>query len=65
MVNSTATANFTALEAGIQVNKTVYPRAGAPSTNVTFNITVNNTGTADLGNVAVVDTLPDGIELCV
>ena len=60
-VNSTATANFTALEAGIQVNKTVYPRAGAPSTNVTFNITVNNTGTADLGNVAVVDTLPEGM----
>ena len=60
-VNSTATANFTALEAGIQVNKTVYPSAGAPSTNVTFNITVNNTGTADLGNVTVVDTLPEGL----
>ncbi len=61
VVTSTATANFTALEAGIQVNKTVYPRAGAPSTNVTFNITVNNTGTADLGKVAVVDTLPVGL----
>ena len=47
--------------AGIQVNKTVYPRAGTPSTNVTFNITVNNTGTADLDNVTVIDTLPDGM----
>ena len=62
IVTSTATANFTALEAGrIHVNKAVYPSSGAPSTNVTFNITVSNTGTADLDNVAVVDTLPEGM----
>ena len=47
--------------AGIQVSKTVYPSSGSPSTNVTFNITVNNTGTADLNNVTAIDTLPEGM----
>lgn len=60
-INSSATANFTVIEAGIQVNKTVYPRSGAPSTHVTFNIIVNNTGIENLSNVTVVDTLPVGL----
>jgi uncharacterized repeat protein (TIGR01451 family) len=47
--------------AEIQVNKTVSPSSGAPSTNVTFVINVTNTGGVDLDPVIVVDTLPTGL----
>jgi uncharacterized repeat protein (TIGR01451 family) len=60
-VTDMATANFTAITSGIQVNKTVYPQSGAPSTNATFNITVRNIGRADLNNTTVIDSLPEGM----
>jgi len=46
---------------GINVVKTVNPTSGAASTDVTFTITVTNTGEVDLDPVVVVDTLPAGM----
>jgi uncharacterized repeat protein (TIGR01451 family) len=46
---------------GIQVDKTVDPKAGVPSSNATFNITVRNTGNAALHNVTIVDSIPEGM----
>jgi uncharacterized repeat protein (TIGR01451 family) len=45
----------------ITVTKTASPTAGAISTNVTFTITVTNTGELPLDPVKVVDTIPDGM----
>jgi uncharacterized repeat protein (TIGR01451 family) len=46
---------------GIKVNKSVNPTSGLPSTNATFNITVQNIGGVTLNNVTVVDSLPEGM----
>ena len=46
---------------GINVVKTASPTSGAASTDVTFTITVTNTGEVDLDPVEVVDTLPAGM----
>ncbi len=51
----------TALNPGISVTKTADPTSGAPSTDVTFTITVENTGDCTLNPVMVVDTLPVGM----
>ena len=45
----------------ISVNKVAKPIAGPPSINVTFTITVTNTGDCTLNPVKVVDTLPVGM----
>jgi len=45
----------------IDVTKTASPDAGAESTNVTFTITVENTGDLTLDPVEVVDTIPAGM----
>ena len=45
----------------IKVTKTASPDAGAESTNVTFTITVENTGDLTLDPVKVVDTIPEGM----
>jgi len=45
---------------GISVTKIANPIAGPSGTNVTFNITVINTGNCSLNPVKVVDTLPVG-----
>jgi len=45
----------------IDVEKTALPDAGAESTNVTFTITVENTGELTLDPVKVVDTIPAGM----
>jgi uncharacterized repeat protein (TIGR01451 family) len=45
----------------IDVTKTASPTSGAISTNVTFTITVTNTGELPLDPVRVVDTIPDGM----
>ena len=60
-VTDTATADVTALAPGISVEKTASPTEGAPSTDVTFTITVNNIGDCTLDPVKVVDTLPAGM----
>jgi uncharacterized repeat protein (TIGR01451 family) len=46
---------------GISVEKTASSGSGAPCTNVTFTILVNNTGCCTLSEVTVVDTLPQGM----
>ena len=45
----------------ISVTKIADPTSGAPSTDVTFTITVENTGDCTLNPVMVVDTLPGGM----
>jgi len=45
----------------IDVEKTASPDSGAASTNVTFTITVENTGDLTLNTVEVVDTIPAGM----
>jgi uncharacterized repeat protein (TIGR01451 family) len=45
----------------IDVEKTASPDSGAASTNVTFTITVENTGDLTLDPVEVVDTIPAGM----
>jgi uncharacterized repeat protein (TIGR01451 family) len=45
----------------IDVEKTASPDSGAASTNVTFTITVENTGDLTLDPVKVVDTIPAGM----
>jgi uncharacterized repeat protein (TIGR01451 family) len=45
----------------IDVTKTAFPVKGAESTNVTFTITVKNTGDLTLDPVKVVDTIPEGM----
>jgi uncharacterized repeat protein (TIGR01451 family) len=62
-VGETVTLNFgnVELKPDIDVEKTASPTSGAASTNVTFTITVENTGDLTLDPVTVVDTLPDGM----
>ena len=45
----------------LSVNKVANPISGAPSTNVTFTITVGNNGDSTLNPVTVIDTLPGGM----
>jgi uncharacterized repeat protein (TIGR01451 family) len=54
-------AEVTVLAPGIIVMKSANPTSGAPSTNVTFTITVSNTGDCILDPATVVDTLPTGM----
>jgi len=49
------------LKPDIDVEKTASPTSGAASTNVTFTITVENTGELTLDPVKVVDTVPAGM----
>jgi uncharacterized repeat protein (TIGR01451 family) len=49
------------LKPDIDVEKTASPDSGAESTNVTFTITVENTGDLTLDPVEVVDTIPAGM----
>jgi uncharacterized repeat protein (TIGR01451 family) len=60
-VSDTGTADVIRLAPGIDVTKTANPAQGAPSTDVTFTITVTNTGEVVLNTVQVVDTLPSGM----
>ncbi len=60
-VSSTATADVTRLAPGINVTKIADPAQGAPSTEVTFEIVVTNTGDSTLNPVIVNDTLPAGL----
>ena len=60
-VTDKASADVHAQEAKISVTKTANPTAGSPSTDVTFTMVVNNTGSADLQHVFVSDLLPVGM----
>ena len=60
VVTSTATANFTALEAGIEVRKIACPRVAGVLFPVAFEIQVKNTGEIALDNVTLKDMLPSG-----
>ncbi|MCX6679825.1 MAG: right-handed parallel beta-helix repeat-containing protein [Methanothrix sp.] len=60
-VNSSATASVRAEEANITVTKVANPAFGSPGTNVTFNLTVTNSGSAPLPHVSVSDLLPAGL----
>jgi uncharacterized repeat protein (TIGR01451 family) len=63
-VTAEAEADFTVVEQpspGIQIEKTVDPMAGVPSTNATFNITVRNTGNVALHNITIIDSIPEGL----
>jgi uncharacterized repeat protein (TIGR01451 family) len=60
-VTDSDTATVTALAPGISVEKVADPTSNAPSTDVTFTITVTNTGDCTLDPVTVVDTLPAGM----
>jgi len=62
-VAESATLNFGNFEitSDIYVEKTASPTSGAASTDVTFTITVENTGDYTLDPVTVVDTLPAGM----
>ncbi|RJS80927.1 DUF11 domain-containing protein [Methanophagales archaeon] len=60
-VTDSDTADVTALASGISVEKVANPTSNAPSTKVTFTITVTNTGDCTLDPVTVVDTLPAGM----
>ncbi|MDD5433019.1 MAG: hypothetical protein PHO70_08600, partial [Candidatus Omnitrophica bacterium] len=61
-VTGRAQAEVIASKASINVTKTVYPEEGTPDTIITYNITVNNNGSAYLCDVFLEDTLPAGIE---
>jgi uncharacterized repeat protein (TIGR01451 family) len=62
-IGSCETVYFGNFELGpdIKVTKTASPDAGAESTDVTFTITVENTGDLTLDPVKVVDTIPGGM----
>ena len=60
-VTANASADVQAQEAKISVSKTADPTFGSPSTNVTFTLLVENTGSASLPHVSVSDLLPDGM----
>ena len=60
-VTSNASADVQTQEAKISVTKTADPSVGSPSTNVTFTLVVNNTGSADLQHIFVSDLLPAGL----
>jgi uncharacterized repeat protein (TIGR01451 family) len=49
------------LDPKISITKVASPTSGAPCTDVTFTITVTNTGDCTLDPVKVVDTLPGGM----
>jgi uncharacterized repeat protein (TIGR01451 family) len=53
--------DLTAKHPDIRITKTAFPTTGAPSTNVQFNITVENTGDCTLNPVYVIDTIPAGM----
>ena len=61
LVNSTATADFTALEAGIEVRKIANPKVAGVLFPVAFEMQVRNTGEIALDNVTLKDTLPSGM----
>ncbi|HOO53171.1 MAG TPA: hypothetical protein PLX30_02950, partial [Methanothrix sp.] len=52
--------NVTEVVPDIMVTKTASPKAGGPCTNVTFTITVTNTGKVPL-DLEVIDTIPTGM----
>ncbi len=60
-VTANDSAEVRAQEAKISVNKTADPTFGSPSTNVTFTLLVENTGSSSLPHVFVSDLLPDGM----
>ena len=60
-VTAKASADVLAQEAEISIKKTADPTAGSPSTDVTFTMLVENTGSAALQHVFVSDLLPVGM----
>jgi len=54
-------ANVTIIKPAIQVSKSAFPTIGAPSTNVTFTIVVENTGDCDFYTVEIYDLIPEGM----
>lgn len=52
------TCTFTNTSSDINVTKSASPTLGAPLTNITYTITVTNTGNYQLDPVQLVDTLP-------
>ncbi|HPT19542.1 MAG TPA: hypothetical protein PLJ25_05720, partial [Methanothrix sp.] len=60
-VTANATASVQAQEAKISVTKTADPTFGSPSTDITFNLVVKNTGNTNLTSVFVSDLLPVGM----
>ncbi|MCX6674118.1 MAG: hypothetical protein NTY37_10120, partial [Methanothrix sp.] len=58
-VTGRATADVTAFESGIMVEKTAVPDHGAAGTIVRFSLAVTNTARIDLKNVFVSDKLPE------
>jgi len=61
-VTDADSVNVTALEAAIEVNKTVDRSVAENGTIVNFSMVVTNTGAADLDPVVVTDTLPTCLE---
>jgi len=61
-VTDNDSVNVTALDAKIDVDKSVDIPIGSVSTRVNFTIEVTNTGNADLDPVIVTDTLPPGLD---
>ncbi|HWQ19853.1 MAG TPA: hypothetical protein VN455_08760, partial [Methanotrichaceae archaeon] len=59
------TAMACVMAAGAQPNidlqKNASPVSGAPSTNVSFDVTATNTGNVSFGNVRIIDLLPAGM----
>jgi uncharacterized repeat protein (TIGR01451 family) len=60
-VTAKDSADVLAQEAKISIKKTADPTAGSPSTDVTFTMLVENTGSASLPHVFVSDLLPVGM----
>lgn len=57
--NTSTTTATTATSADVSVTKTG-PAAVAPGTDITYNVTVANTGPSDAANVSLTDTAPTG-----
>ncbi len=60
-VSDYATADVLAKEALIEVSKTSNLSYGSPCTNVSYTLTIRNSGQINLSNVFVSDTLPTGM----
>ncbi|WP_048144495.1 DUF7507 domain-containing protein [Methanothrix harundinacea] len=61
-VTGNGSANVTAVDASISIDKMANVTSGSTSTRVNFTLVVNNTGNATLDPVVVTDTLPFGLD---